>query len=200
MIFSDISKMENQARSPEHVFHLATPAHMLTKLWWEIRRLNDEIAKAHQSVRGIEYLSYCAFNTAVTATHCADWMWRSLDADTREKLAIRFSFSLRSNDRKNLEGFVSAVCKAHRPLDICRSIANGSKHMGAEKKPEIAFAVKTVWQFRAGDPPRTECYLAVDDVDGEHRVEDVFASAFEFWERLFGELYLIEGRYVGPSR
>jgi hypothetical protein len=200
MTSPDIFILEDPAQSPEHVFHLAIPDHMLTKLWWEIRRLKEELAHAPESVRGVEHLSYCAFNTAVTAIHCADWAWRSVDIETQRKVADRFNFVLTTNCRKNLDRFVAAICKDQRSIDLCRSIANGSKHMGADRKPDIPFGVKTVWRFRAGDPPRTECYLAIDDADGEHRVEDIFASAFKYWERLFGELYLIEGRYFGPPR
>lgn len=42
-------------------------------------------------------------------------------------------------------------------------------------------------------------YLVVEDDSGEHRVEKIFATAFEYWERLFGELFLIEGRPVESS-
>jgi len=70
--------------------------------------------------------------------------------------------------------------------------------MGVDK-PTLAFSVRTVWQFvAASDTPRSEAYLVVEDDSGEHRVEEIFASAFKYRERLFGELYLIEGNHVGP--
>jgi hypothetical protein len=185
-------------KSLAHVFHLATPQHMLTKFHWELRRLNEELKRAPESIRGIEYISYCAFNTAVTALHCADWAWRSLSDEDQQSVADRFGFRLKPNKRENLTAFVDAVCLAYKPLSVCRHIANGSKHMGVDK-PTLAFDVRTVWQFVAAPgKPRTEVYLVVNDDDGEHRVEEVFRSAFKIWERLFGELYLIEGKYVGP--
>ncbi|UFW90483.1 hypothetical protein BjapCC829_18880 [Bradyrhizobium barranii] len=185
--------------SPAHVFHLATPQHMLTKLWWELQKLNEELQRAPQSVRGIEFISYCAFNTAVTALHCADWAWRSLTEDDQRGLAGRFGFQFKADQRANLTAFVDAVCKDHKPLSICRHIANGSKHMGVDK-PTLAFSVRTVWEFIAAPgEPRSVAYLVVEDDSGEHRVEKIFASAFEYWERLFGELFLIEGRPVESS-
>jgi hypothetical protein len=185
--------------SPAHVFHLATPQHMLTKFWWELQRLKEELQRAPESFRAIEAISYCAFNTAVTALHCADWAWRSLDEDEQRGVAERFGFRLKPDGRANLTAFLDAVCKAHKPISICRHIANGSKHMGVDK-PTLAFNVRTVWEFIAAPgEPRSVAYLVVEDDSGEHRVEQIFASAFEYWERLFGELFLIERNLVESS-
>jgi hypothetical protein len=185
----------------DHVFHLATPQHMLTKLWWELQRLRKEVHDAPGSIRGVEYIAYCAFNTAVTALHCGDWAWRSLAADEQANVATRFGFSLTGKPRKDLELFMGAICSAERSLEICRQIANASKHMGTDK-PNETFNVETVWRFiAAGDHlAHMECYLCIQEESGKYRVEEVFADAFRYWERTFGEMYLIEGKYVGSVR
>jgi hypothetical protein len=57
---------------------------MLSKLWWEIDRLEKELSEAPRSLLGAVNISYCAFNAAVTALHCADWAWQSREISERQ--------------------------------------------------------------------------------------------------------------------
>lgn len=102
----------------------------------------------------------------------------------------------KAGKRANLTQFVDAVCKDHKPLSICRDIENGSKHMGVDK-PTLAFSVRTVWEFIAAPgEPRSVAYLVVEEDSGEHRVEKIFATAFEYWGALpasSGRTYLTIG-------
>jgi hypothetical protein len=186
----------NLPASPAQVFHLATPHHMLLKLAWEIGEFEKLLKEAPNGIWGAAHISYSAFNTAVTAWHCADWAWRAADVELKTVLAERFSFNLKNSDRKNLENFCDKVASNSRELHICRQIANGSKHMGAARAdPDIAATV--VWQFV--EPGRPVTHLEVVDGGASQHVETIFRGAFDYWERLFGDLGYIEGRYVGPD-
>jgi hypothetical protein len=183
-------------KPPDHVFGLATPSHMLHKLSWEIRRFKDRLKTAPEDLWGTTELCYMAFNAAVTAFHCGDWAWRALGVEARLKVARKYRFDLIGKERDDLGNFLKAM-RRRRAIDICRSIANGSKHMGASGKPESPFSVSTVWEFRAEpDVGQTVSYLAVQDGDTLLRVEDVFDDAFLFWESLYRDLGFIEDRFI----
>ena len=182
-------------KPPKQVFHLATPAHMLAKLGWEIRQFKSLLISAPSELWGAVHLSYGAFNTAVTAWHCGDWAWRSAGAGKSE-LADRFGFRLNKNDRRNLDALYKAITAECRELHICRDIANGSKHMGADgADPDVS--VQVIWQpTDAADAMNWECYLVILDRGETIRAEEVFERAFTYWERLFGELGYIEGQFI----
>ncbi len=186
-----------QPRPPEYVFGLATPADMLRKLAWEIRRFKDQLKVAPQELFGMVDLTYCAFNTAVTAFHCGDWAWRSLDENGKRAVAEKFTFQLKGSDETNLKAFMNAVCSDRRSLEICRLIANGSKHMGTHGKPTSPFVATTVWNFEADESKN--CYLAIEDGGVIQRAEQIFDDAFDYWERFFGDFGFIEGKYIGPE-
>ena len=114
-------------------------------------------------------------------------------------MAERFEFQLKKHDRRNLEAFCDAATAECRELRICREIANGSKHMGADSAdPDVS--VKVVWQAAAVPSSLNfECYLEVVDRGETMRAEKVFEGAFNYWERLFRELGYIEDRYIDGS-
>jgi hypothetical protein len=61
IIFDDLPQ------APSQVFMLATPAHVLTKLHWEIRDLRKTLSEKPEHKGYIHAPAYCAFNCAVTA-------------------------------------------------------------------------------------------------------------------------------------
>ncbi|MGO9328685.1 MAG: hypothetical protein ACLQJ0_11290, partial [Steroidobacteraceae bacterium] len=110
------------------VFVLSTPAHMLAKLNWEIAQFKRTISRQDQ-LGAILFAGYQAFNCAVTAWHCADWTWAYADVHLKRTLAERFSLTLKSSDVTNRKAFLNAVSADSREIEICRHIANSSKHL-----------------------------------------------------------------------
>jgi hypothetical protein len=115
----------------ENVFVLSTPRSMIAKLSWELSQLRRTIAAQPERPDAIIPAGYHAFNCAVTAWHCGDWAWASADEAIKEQLANRYSFSLRPSDRDNRQNFLDAALDC-RPLEICRQIADSSKHLKLE--------------------------------------------------------------------
>ena len=120
-------------KSPDHVFGLATPQHMLAKLGWEIRQLRETIRNQENDWQLTMIAAYQAFNCAVTAWHCADWAWCFGDDLVREHLSERYALCLAGrshvSERAKLDEFCNAVALESRDIHVCRKIANGSKHM-----------------------------------------------------------------------
>jgi hypothetical protein len=68
---------------------LATPAHMLTKLHWELHQLRKSLTGKPEHIGYTHAPSYCAFNFAVTAWHLADWTWRAASVEERADILER---------------------------------------------------------------------------------------------------------------
>lgn len=188
--------VRNPPKPPDYVFGLATPADMLRKLGWEIRQFRDRLATASEDLWGRSDLYYIAFNVAVTAFHCGDWAWRSLGAKAQMQVAEEYAFTRSGNLKTDTVRFMDAMCK-RRSIDLCRSIANGSKHMGTSGKPNKPFSVSTIWEFRSDeDDGRTVTYLAVQDGDAVLRVEAVFDDAFRYWESMYRNFGFVEDRFI----
>ena len=179
---------------PQQVFHLATPAHMLAKLRWEIHQFKQSLDNTELLWRNTN-IAYSAFNTAVTAWHCGDWAWRAAGVESRNGLSERFAFKLVQDEQKDLNAFLNAVAADCRALHICRQIANGSKHMGADRG-DPAIGAQVIWTYdESGTPAQFVMRDGPDIIPAEH----VFESAFDYWARLFGDIGYVEGRFVGPD-
>jgi hypothetical protein len=118
-----------------NVFAMNDPQHMLTKLYWEVHQLMDAMSAWTKATSFPEPIFY-ASNAAITAWHISDWLWQSRP-ETREKLKAKFKFECDDKIPKGLHDglrlFQDAVATDSRTLEICRSIANGSKHMRTMK-------------------------------------------------------------------
>jgi hypothetical protein len=186
---------------PDKVFALATPAHMLDKLYWEIRELKRALAEPPARIRDTHAPSYHAFNCAVTAWHLVDWCWEAASESLRQDMARAFGRSV------DIGAFKEGLTQKYRPLRICQQIANGSKHMTL-RRPDPTVRASTVWQYvaplsgrmRAGQPlGRYEYKLVIFDNDVERSAVEVFEQAFQCWHRLLGEWWFIEGHLVTGS-
>jgi hypothetical protein len=128
----------------------------------------------------------------VTAWHITDWLWQS-SADARVILKKRYKVTCEetttSGLRAGLERFQEAVAKESRTLEICRSIANGSKHMRT-MKTDSSFkaaatwhpAVEAVGRVKFGD---LVMHLTITDGGKELDAAEVFIEAAGYWEKLF---------------
>jgi hypothetical protein len=180
----------------KEVFLLATPHHMLSKLAWEIRQFERALAD-HQQLGSFGTASYCAFNCAVTALHCADWAWSSAGKETQADLAREFKFKLEANERSNLVAFCDAIERQSRDFVACRRIANGSKHMRLERKDHpVSASVEYSPRGEKMEPPVYTVDFLIRDGQESSLALDVFRRMFEFWRDLFERVGFIEPRYI----
>ncbi len=191
-------------QTAESVFVMSRPADMLAKLSWENAQFKMIMEGQHSQPGSIIFAGYQAFNCAVTAWHCADWAWGYADEEAKRRLAQRYSFSLKISDRKNREAFFDGVCAESRDLEICRHIANSSKHLKLDRPDDRGFrALAANAVYRA--PPGTELIdifeLLVIDRDQPVRLGDVFSRALAYWGALYGspDLLYVEDRFIDAT-
>jgi hypothetical protein len=186
--------------TPKNVFVLATPQNMLEKLHWELRQFRKTISDQREDFAAILDAGYRAFNCAVTAWHCADWAWGYADRHIKSTLADRFSLTLSGRDRTDREHFFDAVCKQSRDLQICRDIANSSKHLKLDKPVERGFWSEVAYSDGAGGIGYSHFALMIEDSErgGQMPLDRIFERAFDYWEQLYGTIGYTEARYIGP--
>jgi hypothetical protein len=198
---------EDLPEPPDQVFMLVTPAHMLTKLHWEIYSLRKALSEKPEHIGHTHAPAYCAFNCAVTAWHLADWVWKGSSEDRRANILALLGTTA-GNDRRDFGKFQTAIRSRSRALHVCRQLATGSKHMTVTDYPDPNVRAEMRWEteaarvggMRAGDPLAVFRYrLVVLDKGVERAAVDVFADAFRDWERFLGEWFFIEGGPV-PAR
>lgn len=194
--------IDPQPNPPGQVFALATPDHMLHKLYWEIKQLEISLGTEHK-LAFAHAPAYHAFNCAITAWHISDWSWESADVEQRALIASRLGFSLSASAKGALEIFQAALRARYRSLHLCWQIATGSKHMNI-RKPDPAVKAEGGWQpqsmagrMQAGQPLGLYLYrLSVIDDGTIREALDVFREAFKCWEDELGWWGFIEGRPV----
>ncbi len=189
---------------PDKVFTLATPAHMLMKLSWEIDRLREALSEPPEKIGYMHAPAYHAFNCAVTAWHLHDWVWESIDKDGRAELFE----SLGAAPAGGLTAFGKALMR-YPALRICRQIATGSKHKIVRgKHVDPAVIAQTDWtikraragEARCGDRLATyQCALSIRDGDRTWPAVQVFEEALATWEQLLARWGFVEGPMLGRS-
>lgn len=185
---------------PRYVFHIATPQHLLAKLYWEIEQLECCNTEFEPGTAEHLYASYKAFNTAVTAWHMVDWVWHS--TTNKDFLAKDVEAQFPTE-----QSFRNALTKANRDLAICREIADGSKHKelrtsdsGVRVSLDWRGKYATVGSVRAGDPIATYNFqLKVIDDDIERDVVEFFKSVRTMWERYLSRWGFIEGHFISTD-
>jgi len=173
---------------------------MLAKLNWEIAQFKRTMNGQQDQLGAILFAGYQAFNCAVTAWHCADWAWAYADRHIKSALADRFSLTLSGRDRTNRENFLDAVCKESRDLQICRDIANSSKHLKLDKPIALGFRSEVAYSDGAGGIGYSHFALMIEDSerDGLTPLDRIFERAFDYWEQLYCAVTYIEPRFVDP--
>ncbi|MDH2384820.1 hypothetical protein [Bradyrhizobium sp. CER78] len=194
-------KIPDQPDPPSNVFALATPYHLLHKLYWEIEQLRSSLA-SKRSLAETHAPAYHAFNCAVTCWYLTDWVWESAEDYQRELMCSTYETKL-----KTVEDFQAAMRTRHRSLYVCWQIANGSKHFRLRKTdPQIK--TDQVWEYRPARAGRTRAgqkagsyvyRLSLTDGDQRREALEIFEDAVNVWERELGAWFFIEGRYVGPD-
>jgi hypothetical protein len=196
-------------RPPSQVFMLATPAHMLIKLHWEIYGLRKALSEAPEHLGHVHAPSYCAFNCAITAWHLADWVWKSSPPALRANILADLGVEVRGQGPVGLTEFQNGLRDRSRALHICRQVATGSKHMIVRDHPDPHVRAEMRWEreparagkMRAGDALATfRCQLVISDQGAEQPAIDVFETAFRDWERLLGRWGFVEGGKFVPAR
>ena len=171
-LFAMIITLEDLPEPPDQVFMLATPAHMLTKLHWEIYSLRKALSEKPEHIGHTHAPAYCAFNCAVTAWHLADWVWKASSEVQRRDILALLRTTVTGNGRKDFVKFQTAIRNRSRALHICRQLATGSKHMTVTDHPDPNVRAEMRWvskaarvgEMRAGDPLAVHGYrLVVSD-------------------------------------
>lgn len=177
---------------PAQVFALATPAHVLAKLYWEIKNLREHMRGPRDELMAHLHASYMAFNTAVTAWHLCDWVFHSWEgAERKEVMAERAPGA-----NVTAVEFRTAMAKASRSLKICQQIANGSKHMKC-RFSDATIGVSLKWEAgpaSSGEGPGSfyRWDLVVRDDGAERAALEVFDEVFRFWRRELASWGFIE--------
>ena len=113
----DHDSLDDLPEPPGQVFMLATPAHMLTKLHWEIYSLRKALTEKPEHIGHTHAPAYCAFNCAVTAWHLADWVWKASSVDRRADILASLGTTA-ANDRKDFGKFQTAIRNKSRALHL----------------------------------------------------------------------------------
>lgn len=193
--------IEPQPQSPDQVFAIATPAHMLAKLHWEIKQLKISL-ETEQKPAFAHAPAYHAYNCAITSWHLTDWVWESADAEARTRICARLNATFNLAAKDALEKFQIAVRAKHRSIYICWQIATGSKHVNI-RKSDPTIKTEEVWQPQsvAGQmecgrtPLGSYLYrLSLTDNGISRSAVDIFHEAFKNWEDELGWWGFIEGR------
>jgi hypothetical protein len=154
--------MAASEQKAQKTFELHDSRDMLEKLQWELDNLF--LRQRHD----IKVCQYHAFNCAVTAWHVTDWLWHDMSSALRSALQLN-----------RFEDFQAYVCKACPALNLCRQIANGSKHCLVERKPDptISAVISDGEGNDYGNP-------VIVEGDIRHMADEVFYKAL-FWFKVF---------------
>jgi hypothetical protein len=197
-----LARIREAAQPPRQVFALATPAHMLEKLWWEIEQLKRSLEPDDRyRISGVA--TYHAFNCAITSWHITDWVWESFGAKERQHLAQRLNGAFDVTAKDALTKFQDVLRAKHRSLHICWQIATGSKHKNIGK-PDPVIKVEEIWVnqsqagiMRCGEPlgwHRQD--LIVYDDEKKRRAVEVFEEAADCWDRELRSWGFLEDRFI----
>ncbi len=171
---------------PPQVFSLATPHHVLGKLYWEMANLQTHLRSSKNELFSHLRASYMAFNYAVTAWHLCDWVWHSWPEEAQKSVMAEFDPAAKVTSA-NFRGAMSQRC---RELKICQQIANGSKHMKYDRADHTVRA-GLKWEYkereadvsRSGEPAGSYDYnLVVWDDDDPRDAIEVFQTVLRILE------------------
>jgi hypothetical protein len=185
-------------RPPEHVFSLATPAHMLVKLHWEISGLKKALSGPPEHIGYMHAPSYHAYNIAVTVWHMTDWVWKASSAEQRTEMFASLGIPATGVEKKDFPAFQNTVRRKSHAIHICRQVATGSKHVTVTKYPDPNVRVEMRWECASAQSGEIgyQYRLVISDNGKERPALDVFKEAFKDWERYLGAWGFTEGTPV----
>jgi hypothetical protein len=178
----------------------------LVSLYWEVHQLMDAMSAWTKTNSFPEPIFY-ASNAAITAWHISDWLWQSRP-ETREKLKAKFKLECDDKIPKGLHDglrlFQDAVATDSRTLEICRSIANGSKHMRTMKTDD-SFSAAATWHEvvePVGRLKMGQYYMRLTITDGGKEQDAIhfFIDAAGYWEKLLIAEELMSGDVSIPHK
>jgi len=180
---------------PRRVFGLATPRHMLQKLYWEIhsleRNIESQVTETHSQLDA----AYFAFNAAVTAWHLSDWVWESASVELKAEIANELKLKASTVDE-----FQRSLSQNYEAIENCRNIANGSKHK--TDRGNQSFRVSLEWTYGSTfhgttkiDAPISYDLLVVNN-GHQVRAVEMFNEVFRVWRCLLSEWGFVEPELV----
>jgi hypothetical protein len=189
-------------QAPPEVFVLATPDHVLGKLYWEYYSFKKSLTDKSRPIGHTHAPSYHAFNFSVTAWHLADWVWEDLGDERRAYIAERFNREI--TRKSDLQRILAGNC---RELHICRQIANGSKHKKLSSKsidPSVRVGIewkqtaRGAGELTAGAPLADFSYdLFINDQGTSRPAVEVFKIVRNYWHDQLSDWGFCEGRHFG---
>lgn len=183
---------------PDKVFWLASPAHMLSKLGWEIGQLRKALERERYGVNDVA--AYHAFNCSVTAWHLADWIWEASPPQHRKYILKQLGTT--ASARENLGLFQTSIREKCQSIHICRQLAIGAKHMTVNSHPDPKVRAELLWESVQSGENEDEsslincCRLVIWDGEIQRSPVNVFEDAFHFWERCLREWGFMEARFI----
>lgn len=165
---------------------------LLRKLEWERNGL-----KAASTQEPTE-LYFRAFNTAVTAWHLADWVWRDMTRDQRQQLEADWNTKLNVEDDKGGD-FRRELRQKKREIAICREIATASKHVKVNQSPDPTIdtvaSARTSKVLNDGEPVKVGAgflvvprwTLKVQDRAERRDFIEIIDSVIEYWNEFIDQ-------------
>lgn len=175
-------------RTPQS-FALLAPSHLLDKLRWDLRQL--EQLRWHEEL-GSEWrkvVSYKAIECATTIWHLADWFSEDVEGEYQQERMSRFLgiYVPNSSVPITLANLRKAALELCPDLEICRVIAIASKHYDVRVRPRTDIRTEAYLSVaRRSDEPfmRPVMWLAIIEGEVKRDVWDIFLNCLRFWEKL----------------
>jgi hypothetical protein len=195
-----VPRIREPPPAPDHVFLLATPSHVLHKLYWELGQLKRALVIEAETVGVTHAPAYHAFNFSVTAWHLTDWIWEVSTLEFRRELLRHLGKTCTGRDGKDFECFQTAMREKCRPIHICRQLATGSKHMTVRRYPDPRVRAEIRWNLEAtavSEGERKHHYeLVIWDDDVARPAVEIFEDALHHWHRFLREWGFEEARFI----
>lgn len=176
-----MNTLRERQKRPARVYYLSEAYQMVNKLAWEIDQLKKAMNPDNEDLTALDKTAYIAFNSAVTAWHIGDWVWDCLDEVPQHSLCkiLNIKFDSKGNN------FLNYLDATSTDLNICHSIANGSKHRGqkAGVEAQLQWDLKSVpVPNQTGISEEVMIYKLVVNYNGKTlNGVIVFENALKFW-------------------
>lgn len=170
-------------------FTLLTADHLLNKLRWDLRQLEELRWNEDMGADWRQVVSYKAVEYATSIWHLAEWFAEDIRAAEPQERTRQF-LRLEMHDPwiPITMPELRAAALEHCPdLEFCRVVAIASKHYGVNRHPRPDIRTEAYVSFaRRGDESflRPVMWLAVCEENVKRDMREIFLNCLRFWEAL----------------
>jgi hypothetical protein len=164
---------------------------VLRKLLWEVELLKSIPDQVRVNAAPADVLHvkdakiYAAINAFSTSLALVDWLYHSVQSDSRltDNCRARFPHSDLTSDK----AFLESIRKASRPVNACHQVCNANKHYFL-RKPQDGFNALVVELLLVKESGESDVSVALHithDDRGEleeYSVEAMLAGLVEWWQ------------------